>query len=91
MLPTAGMIRAARGLLGWSQRDLAEYAGLHQNAVYRTEKNDTAIRPSTVGALARALEQGGVIFLLDTDDFIQGVALRKDFASPSDNGKGADR
>ena len=33
MITSGAQIRAARGFLGWSQRDLAAAAGLHVNAV----------------------------------------------------------
>jgi predicted transcriptional regulator len=87
MLPTAGQIRAARGLLGWSQRDLAKHAGLHQNGVYRTEKDDSTIRPSTVNALARTLEEAGIVFLPDSGGLTDIVARRKDFIPPEDPGQ----
>lgn len=85
MIPSARSIRAARSLLGWSQRELADRAGLHQNAVYRSEKDDTSTRQSTVSALARAMEQAGVVFLSATNEISEGVALRKDFIG-SDSG-----
>lgn len=37
MITSGAQIRAARGLLGWSQADLAKAAGLHVNAIRHWE------------------------------------------------------
>ncbi len=66
MLPSLH-IRAARGLLRWSARELAEKAGVSLATVQRIERPDGTVR-GTVRTLARvqqALEAEGVDFLLD--------------------------
>lgn len=62
---TAGQIRAARGLLDWSQPQLAEAAKLSLPTVRRMEG---VIGPSrstvaNVEAIRRAFEEAGVVFL----------------------------
>jgi transcriptional regulator with XRE-family HTH domain len=74
---TAEQIRAARGLLGWSQTKLAERAGLSLPTVKRVEagkgpKVSTAAREK----LQRALESGGVHFIQE-DGGGPGVRLKK--------------
>ena len=59
---TPGQSRAARGILGWSVRDLAERAGVGINTVSRFENNGEAMH-STVGKMQVAMEAAGVIFI----------------------------
>lgn len=56
----AAAMRAARGLLGWSQPELAVRAGVSTPTVARIET--AAIQPKfeTIGRLMRAIEEGGV-------------------------------
>lgn len=54
--------RAARGILGWSVRDLAEKAGVGVNTVSRFENSGEAMH-STVTKMQAALETGGVTFI----------------------------
>ncbi|MBF0324229.1 MAG: helix-turn-helix transcriptional regulator [Alphaproteobacteria bacterium] len=54
--------RAARGILGWSVRDLAEKAGVGVNTVSRFENSGEAMH-STVTKMQAALETGGVSFI----------------------------
>lgn len=58
-------IRAARGLLGWSQRTLAEEAGLSLNAVNNLERGAVQPHDNTLGRIMVRLEQAGVEFLGD--------------------------
>jgi transcriptional regulator with XRE-family HTH domain len=55
-------IRAARGLLNWTIRDLAENAGVHRNTVARMEADKVTHGP-TIAAMVRALEEAGIQFL----------------------------
>jgi transcriptional regulator with XRE-family HTH domain len=55
-------IRAARGLLNWTIRDLAERAGVHRNTVTRMEADKVTHGP-TIAAMVRALESAGIEFL----------------------------
>lgn len=58
---SSAQIRAARGLLNWTIRDLAEKAGVHRNTVTRMEADEVSHGP-TIAAIVRALEDAGVEF-----------------------------
>jgi transcriptional regulator with XRE-family HTH domain len=70
---SSAQIRAARGLLNWTIRDLAAHAGVHRNTITRLEA-DTVTHGPTIAAIVRALEDGGVEFL-DGDQL--GVRMAK--------------
>lgn len=74
---TGNQIKAARSLIGWSQAQLAEAAGLSVPTVKRAEGAAT-IRPSpeALASIRRALEEAGVIFLEENGGG-PGVRLRK--------------
>lgn len=72
---TSAQIRAARGLLNWTVRDLAEKAGVHRNTVTRAETEATG-PGSAHEAIRAALEAAGVVFLPENGNG-PGVALRK--------------
>ena len=55
-------IRAARALLGWTQADLAENAGLSEISVKNIERGVAAPKASTMAALITAIEKAGVEF-----------------------------
>lgn len=69
---TSAQIRAARALLNWTVRDLAERAGVHRNTVTRAETDATGPGHATASIRA-ALEAAGVEF---TNGDAQGVRLR---------------
>lgn len=71
-------IRAARALLRWEQRQLAEASGVSLPSVKRLEGQPGPLRaqPLTVAALRLALENAGVIFVASNGDG-PGVRLRK--------------
>lgn len=78
---TAAQIRAARALLDWSQKQLAEKSKLSVPTVKRMEgamgpERSTA---ANVEAVRRALEAAGVIFLepRSNKDGGAGVRLKK--------------
>jgi len=58
-------IKAARALLGWSQKDLAEAAGISEPTIKRLEANDGELggREGTAAAIKLALEADGVQFI----------------------------
>lgn len=58
----AAQVRAARAILGWGQRELAEKAGMTQKSIYRIEKGDGDIRRSTMVALETVFSQQGISF-----------------------------
>lgn len=72
---TSAQIRAARGLLNWTVRDLAEAAGVHRNSVTRAETEATAAG-SAHRAIAAALEGAGVEFI-EPNGGGPGVRLRR--------------
>jgi transcriptional regulator with XRE-family HTH domain len=72
---TSAQIRAARGLLNWTVRDLAERAGVHRNTVTRVETDATAPGHS-IAAIRSALEAAGVIFLADGQSIDGGSGVR---------------
>lgn len=59
---TSAQIRAARGLLNWTVRDLAEKAGVHRNTVTRIETDATA-PGHAMSATVAALEAAGIEFI----------------------------
>ena len=77
MLASAAQLRAARGLLGWSQTELARRAGLSLPTVKRVE-TDFGIRVSddARAKLRYALEVAGIEFI-DENGGGAGVRLRK--------------
>ena len=60
-------IRAARVLLGWSQVDLAERAGLSATVIARVEAGTVDARLSTIEAILRALDENGIEFIANPD------------------------
>jgi transcriptional regulator with XRE-family HTH domain len=74
---SAGQLRAARGLIGWSQTELARQAGLSLPTVKRVE-TDWGIRVSEEARakLRLALETAGVEFI-DENGGGPGVRLNK--------------
>lgn len=56
---TAAATRAARGLLKWSMRDLAEHAGVSLPTVLKLE-SDKAVSADTADKIVAALERHGV-------------------------------
>jgi DNA-binding XRE family transcriptional regulator len=56
-------IRAARGLLDWTQETLAERSGVARATIKNVESGNTLPRLETAHALQRALEDAGVEFL----------------------------
>jgi transcriptional regulator with XRE-family HTH domain len=70
-------LRAARGLLGWSQSDLAQRAGLSLPTVKRVESGTgPRVSDEAQNKLQRALESAGVEFI-DENGGGPGVRLRK--------------
>ncbi len=64
MAMNAAQSRAARGLLGWSQTDLALEASLSAVTVKRFETGRGAnVSASAIESMQTALERGGVHFI----------------------------
>ncbi|MCB4771818.1 helix-turn-helix domain-containing protein [Ancylobacter sp. Lp-2] len=69
--------RAARGLIGWSQTELAQAAGMSLPTVKRFETGTGArVSSDAVAAIRAALETAGVIFI-DQNGNGPGVRLRE--------------
>lgn len=72
---TSAQLRAARGLLNWTVRDLAERSGVHRNTVTRIETGATE-GGHAIGALQTTLEEAGVEFIPENGGGA-GVRLKK--------------
>jgi len=73
---TPAQCRAGRGLLDWSQQDLADYASVGIVTVRQLEAGVNAPRRSTLEVVRQAFERGGVEFI-DENGGGPGVRLRK--------------
>jgi transcriptional regulator with XRE-family HTH domain len=71
----SAQLRAARSLLNWTVRDLAEKAGVHRNTISRAETEETE-HGHAVAQMVRTLESAGVIFVEENGEG-PGVRLRK--------------
>jgi transcriptional regulator with XRE-family HTH domain len=60
---TAAQIRAARGLLKWTQAALAAKSGLSIVTLNMIESETVQPRKSSLAAIQQALESGGVEFI----------------------------
>jgi transcriptional regulator with XRE-family HTH domain len=75
---TARQVRAARALLGWTQRELAEASGLSLAVVNNIEREATSGRASTLRKLQSALEEAGIQLIEDrTNDAIGVVVITR--------------
>jgi transcriptional regulator with XRE-family HTH domain len=77
---SAGQIRAARALLGWTQEQLAKSASLSLAVVNNVERNVTDPRRSTLEGIQRALETAGIEFISErqnSPDGGVGVRMRR--------------
>ena len=73
---TAAQCRAARGLLAWTQYDLADRAGIGIVTVHQFEAGLSQPRRATGEVIKRAFEQAGVAFI-DDNGGGPGVRLLK--------------
>lgn len=62
-MPTLEQIRAARALLGWSQSDLAERAGLSQTGIARIENGTNHPNSQTLNKIEKAFLENDIEFL----------------------------
>jgi len=80
-LLTAGQIRAARGLLDWSQKQLADATKLSVQTIKRMEgvRGPEGSTAANVDAVRRVLEDAGVVFLdaRQNKDGGPGVRLKR--------------
>lgn len=79
---TSEQVRAARALLRWEQKDLAEASKVSLPSIKRLETipGPLAAQARTVEAIRAALEAAGITFLADGEalDGGRGVRLRKE-------------
>ena len=73
---TPAQCRAARGLIDWSQTELAERAGVGVVTIRQLEAGVHVPRRSTLDVVRRALEAAGVEFIAENGGGA-GVRLRK--------------
>lgn len=71
---TGAQIKAARALLGWSQRELAARAVISETALLKLETASADTRTSTLTKVRVALEKAGVEFINRADGRI-GVVV----------------
>jgi transcriptional regulator with XRE-family HTH domain len=74
---TSAQSRAARGLLDWTQQDLADRAGVSIVTVRQLEAGLSQPRRATLDVIRRALEAGGVKFIDGNGGGGPGVRLQR--------------
>jgi predicted transcriptional regulator len=79
----AAKIRAARGLLNWSQGELAERAGVSKQSITRIEKGIMDPRFSTMTALNEAIRSTGVDMSEDGSGKVMITISREKLMQPS--------
>jgi transcriptional regulator with XRE-family HTH domain len=79
--------RAARGWLGWSQKELAERAGIALNTVYGFERGQRTLTANNLAALRRAIEEAGIRLLFDDAGAAAGIARQDARTDLSSNGQ----
>ncbi len=65
-MPTIEQIRAARALIGWSQSDLADKAGLSQTGIARIENGTNHPNATTTNKILTAFDSADVEFIGDS-------------------------
>ena len=73
---TAAQCRAARGLIAWSQQELAAAAGVGVVTIHQLEAESSRPRKATLDVIRRAFEAAGVEFIAENGGGA-GVRLRK--------------
>lgn len=71
MAITTAQIRGARGILNWSQADLAERTGISATSIGSIENGASTPRANTVQTIQKAFEDAGLEFI-----GMEGVRLR---------------
>jgi transcriptional regulator with XRE-family HTH domain len=73
---TSAQCRAARGLLDWTQQELADKAGIGIVTVRQVEAGLSKPRRATLEVIKRAMEAAGIEFI-DGNGGGPGVRLRR--------------
>ena len=68
--------RAARAWVGWSQRELANRAGVSLSTVQDFERGQRTPIANNMAALRRAIEAEGIRLLFDKDGAAAGIVRR---------------
>lgn len=68
-------VRAARGWLGWSQKDLASKAKVGLSTVKDYENGNRRPIANNLGAIQRALEGAGVELVFDSGGQPKGISV----------------
>lgn len=76
---TPEQCRAARGLLDWTQEELAERADVSRSTIRDFENGRHSLHTATAAQVVAALERGGAL-LIPADEAGPGVRLRKPVA-----------
>jgi len=76
-MPTIEQIRAARALLGWSQHDLADKAGLSQTGIARIENGTNQPNSKTITKIETAFDAADVEFLGSSGVQKRGIQSHK--------------
>ena len=63
---TPALCRGARGLLNWTQNDLADHSQVSRSTIRDYEGGRHDIHRSTAALLVGALEQAGIVFVCNT-------------------------
>lgn len=79
---TPAQCRAARGLLDWTQDELAERAHVSRGTVRGFEAGHHQLRKTSAAEIRAALEAGGALFLDPDADRGPGVCLASRAALP---------
>lgn len=74
---TPAQCRAARGLLKWTQEELAVRSGVGAPAIINFEGGKTSPHKATLKVLRETCEKAGVIFIESDTEAGPGVRLRK--------------
>lgn len=70
---TIAQCRAARGLLGWTQQDLAKACGMSKTAINNFEKGNSHIKSESLLGVEKAFEKAGILFGIN-----DSIAKRQD-------------
>lgn len=73
---SSAQVRAARGLLGWSQDELSAASGVPKRTLARMELAQGSSQQRTLSAIRAALEAAGVEFIAENGGGA-GVRLKK--------------
>lgn len=63
MALTTAQIRGARGILNWSQQDLAQRTGISATSIGAIENGQTSPRESTLATIRKTFENSGIEFV----------------------------